>query len=268
MAFLEHYERTKKVQVLEKKLVAVQQELIEHVVYKDLMNIHNLRIFMGYHVFAVWDYMTLLKGLQRHITCTRVPWKPSTYPKELIRLINSMVLEEESDLDQNDQACDHFSLYVRAMEEMNADSKPIKSFLKNLDTDILSTPLKECMQFSINIAQNYPLHILAGVFYFGREQLIPRIFKPYLEGVTSYPAGTLTPTLSYYLRRHMDLDGNQQVARIMKLLDVACMDSPKAYQEALSYGIQACLLRKKLWDKALESMVHYTPQTIPQISLF
>ena len=75
------------------------------------------------------------------------------YPKDLVRFINSIVLEEESDLDHQGFPCDHFSMYVRAMEEIHADTKPIKKFLKDLDYDILTTPVREFVQFNVNIRQ-------------------------------------------------------------------------------------------------------------------
>lgn len=268
MDFIQNIQATSKITLLEKKLSTLHEELSGHDVYKNLLNIQNLRVFMEYHVFAVWDFMTLLKGIQKNITCTQIPWRPSTYPKELVRLVNSMVLDEESDIDHNNEACDHFSLYVRAMEELGADSKPIKSFLKNLDIDQLTMPLREFVQFNITMAQSYPLHILVGVFYFGRENLIAKIFEPILENLKSFSHNTIPKSLIYYLQRHVELDGSTHSTQCKKLLETVCMDNPKSYQEALSFGIQACLLRKKLWDRALESMILYTPHSLPQISLF
>ena len=50
---------------------------------------------MESHVFAVWDFMSLLKSLQALLTCTK--WKPNMDSKSA-RLINQIIVDEESDL--------------------------------------------------------------------------------------------------------------------------------------------------------------------------
>ena len=82
---------------------------------------------MEYHVYAVWDFMSLLKALQIELTCTTLPWKPVGDTK-IRRLINSIVLEEESDVDADGNPSSHYEMYLDAMIECGADTKKIESF--------------------------------------------------------------------------------------------------------------------------------------------
>ncbi len=58
--------------------------------------------------------MTLLKALQRHLTCVTVPWTPTPH-REARRLINEIVLAEESDEDGAGGFASHFESYLDAM---------------------------------------------------------------------------------------------------------------------------------------------------------
>ena len=104
-----------------KDIPEIQEQLARHAVYSSLTNVESIRHFMRYHVFAVWDFMSLLKSLQQKITCVSVPWTPSTYPAEMVRLINQIVLGEESDVEpdeHNDAGDDGPSFVVHATGEL------------------------------------------------------------------------------------------------------------------------------------------------------
>ena len=72
------------------------------------------------HVFAVWDFMSLLKVLQRHLTCVDIPWEPKGF-RESRRLINEIVLGEESDF-VGGQNISHLELYLDSMKDAKADT--------------------------------------------------------------------------------------------------------------------------------------------------
>jgi hypothetical protein len=83
----------------------------------------SLRLFMEYHVVAVWDFMSLLKALQRDLTCVSTPWTPVGDPAHR-RFINELVLTEESDDAPGGGYTSHLELYLKAMNEAGADTAP------------------------------------------------------------------------------------------------------------------------------------------------
>ena len=108
-----------------------KDEIVNHSLYRKLNSVKDIAILMEYHVYAVWDFMSLLKALQYNLTCTSSPWKPVGKSK-IRRLINSIVLEEESDVDQNGNPSSHYEMYLDAMSECGADTKNIKKFLSQV----------------------------------------------------------------------------------------------------------------------------------------
>src|SRR6266481_6923176 len=118
----EHLEKIKKA------TEPLRQQIINHKVYSAINNIDDLKIFMQYHVFAVWDFMSLLKALQNNLTCTSVPWFPKG-SADTRRLINEIVVGEESDVDSFDNRKSHFELYLEAMQQCGADTSQIEKFI-------------------------------------------------------------------------------------------------------------------------------------------
>ena len=119
-----------------------QKELVNHNIYSNISSVEDLKIFMENHIYAVWDFMSLLKALQVKLTCVNNPWVPSENTKAA-RFINEIVLEEETDEVKGGKVVSHFELYLEAMNQIGADTSKIKKFIHDIK---LSDNHRECIE--------------------------------------------------------------------------------------------------------------------------
>jgi len=240
------------------ELNTLHTSVANHSMYNKILSISELKIMMETHVFAVWDFMSLLKRLQREITCVELPWRPSPYPKSLVRLINQIVLAEESDLDQNGDAIDHFSLYLNAMDEIGANSIPLKNFVIDQNFSKLSSAQRNFVSFNLNLAQSGHIHEVAAAFFFGREKLIPDMFTFLLHDLEKNLKGetrTNFPNLKYYLLRHIEIDGEEHSHQALDCLTALCGNDETKWEEARIAGINSLKLRSALWDDVEKNFI-------------
>ena len=123
---------TKNFYLLQKKI----QELNTHKLFEIGNNFteNELKIFMSHHVYAVWDFMSIVKCLQNFVCPSNYPWKPSKYTRNgIAHLINEIILSEESDYDDDNNYFSHFDLYIMAMSDIGADTSEINNFINNIN---------------------------------------------------------------------------------------------------------------------------------------
>ena len=108
-----------------------RERLVRHRIYGLVSSAARLRRFMESHVFAVWDFQSLLKAMQQRLTCTSIPWVP-TPDAEARRLVNEIVLDEESDALPEGGSASHFELYLHGMRNAGADTGPIDRMIETL----------------------------------------------------------------------------------------------------------------------------------------
>jgi hypothetical protein len=242
---------------MDSRIQELHSQLTLHPLYSKLDQIDNLKIFMEFHSFAVYDFMCLLKSLQRHITMKNEPWKPAPYPDEVIRFINEIVLCEESDLDPDGKPCSHFNLYIRAMNEIHANSSKILSFVRSIRhmdyrTDELRPGVKEFVDFNLNLAVTGEVEELAGAFLFGREKLVPDMFKSIVRVLEKQ--NLPCPSFMHYLKRHIEVDGDEHGPMAEKCLEAICDRNKLMYAKANKIAVHSLELRVKLWDACLEAI--------------
>lgn len=212
---------------------------------------------MEYHSFAVYDFMCLLKSLQRHMTMKSDPWRPSPYPDQIVRFINEIVLCEESDLDQNGEPVSHFNLYLRAMTEVGANSSHVLSFVRSIrplqfNTDELKPGIQEFVNFNLTLSVEGEVEELAGAFLYGREKLVPEMFKSIVSVLENSKMNA--PALMYYLKRHIEVDGDSHGPLAEKCIAAICDRNKLMYAKAIQVAEKSLELRIKLWDACLEAI--------------
>lgn len=228
------------------KIKLKQDSLAGHPLYSTLKDKDDLKVFMEHHVFAVWDFMSLLKALQREITCVTVPWKPSPYPGDLVQFINEIVLGEESDSLPNGGAICHFDLYLKGMNEVGASTDSIESFLENFDTEPLSKPIGDFVAYTLSLAENGSLPEIAASFLFGRESLIPKMYQGLLDNMKVDKM--ICPSFVYYVQRHIEIDGGEHSLLADNCLKILCGDDEVKWEKALKAGLSSLEKRECLWD--------------------
>lgn len=206
---------------------------------------------MEIHVFAVWDFMSLLKALQREITCVNIPWRPSQYPAELVRFINEIVLGEESDVDSEGRPSSHFDLYLKAMEEVGASTSVIKGFLASGNLEDVPLLARDFVRFNLGLAERGHVVEVASAFFFGREKLIPEMFQALVKVLEEKELRA--PTLRYYFERHIQLDGEEHGPLAEKCLSVLTAGNTDLEALAWKAGTEALRKRDELWTQLLHT---------------
>lgn len=244
------------------KLLPLRKKLQEHKIYKSIKSIEDIRLFMEQHVFAVWDFMSLLKQLQNQLSSTKVPWLPSGNP-EAARLINEIVWGEESDLNRKGIAMSHFEMYLESMQSLGARSQAISELqhlLKKGQTidqaiDQINLPqhILSFLKFTFEVINTKKNHIIAAVFTFGREDLIPDMFIEIIKNL-KVPEGEDLSDLIYYFKRHIEVDADEHGPMALKMVTNLCEDNVDKITEALAYSKKALELRIDLWDGILKEI--------------
>lgn len=250
------------IQVIEKELVSLRHQLLTHALYQNINSIEDLQIFMESHVFAVWDFMSLLKSLQMHLTMTSIPWIPKGDPL-LRRFINEIVLAEESDLTVLNIPMSHFEMYVEAMNEVGAKTSKIEMliehFLKNKEYNKINAKIfpsqasKAFTDFTFQVIATNKPHLIASSFTFGRENLIPDMFIEIVKKL-NVASNTKYNKLVYYLDRHIEIDGDEHGPMATKMIKKLCGDDASKWEESLQVAKEALTKRVLLWDSINEAI--------------
>lgn len=251
------------VQKIQDEIQDLRNQIINHPLYSVISDQNDLKIFMKHHVFAVWDFMSLLKSLQNNLTCTTTPWFP-VGDADTRFLINEIVVGEESDVDQFGNRMSHFELYMNAMNQIGADNLPIQNFINQIKAGVslneafnnveIADSAKNFVKFTFEaIATNQP-HIQAAIFTFGREDLIPGMFLSMVNDIYQRIPESISG-FKYYLERHIEVDGDHHSHLALQMTSNLCGDSDEKWQQALDFTKKSLQMRIALWNGAKDEIL-------------
>jgi len=253
---------TDRIERLKAGIEPLRKQLIEHPLYKHINSLSELSVFMEHHVFAVWDFMSLLKALQQKLTCTTLPWMPVGNASTRY-LINEIVTGEESDVDEHGNRTSHFELYLKAMEQAGSPATAIDDLFEELNHDrnvdealiIANIPkaARKFVQHTFDVIETNKNHVIAAVFTFGREDLIPGMFISIVKELNEQLPGKVE-TLLYYLQRHIEVDGDHHSHLAYEMTAELCGDDDHKWQEAFIAVVEALTARIALWDGILAAI--------------
>lgn len=236
-------------------VLAKQHALEAHSVFSAIGNLDQLRTFMSWHVFAVWDFMSLLKQLQRKLTCVDLPWVPPANPVAA-RLINEIVLGEECDDMPGGGHLSHYEMYLLAMREIGADTAQIEDFVRHIRSGMsaeaaleavgVDPAVRRFVTSTLDTACNGSVYQVLGSFFFGRENVIPAMFRGLLAQWRI--AEKDAPIFVYYLNRHIELDGDSHGPAAWKIIDELAGNDPEALAQLKAAAEEAIEARIGLWD--------------------
>ena len=241
--------------LLRGEMIELQDQLVAHPLFDRITGPDDLRLFMEWHVFAVWDFVSLLKRLQRELTGSGLPWTPPEHPRAA-RLFNEIVLKVESDLLPDGKVASQFEHYLGLMRGIGAATDQVEAFVDamrqgiSLEAALSRTGLPPAVaafvRATLNTALNGDLDQVLGSFFHGREIVGPVLFRRLIEG------GNLPPevrdSFCHYMRRHADSANLAEVVR-----DLVGEDE-KREENLMKSAVAALKQRLSLWSALLECL--------------
>ena len=248
---------------IQDKINGQREKLLKHKLYSNIETIKDLRVFTENHVYAVWDFMSLLKALQIKLTCTKTPWVPNSN-SQTAYLINEIVLAEETDINQAGKRKSHYELYLDAMIDIGAEIEfPTKTINKiassqnifiSIDKLEIHENIKEFLKFTFSVIKEGKPHKIAAIFTFGRENLIPNMFNEILrEFEKNVTEGDLSK-LIYYFERHIELDEDEHGPMALEMVSMLAENDHEKWKEIEEISIEALEKRILLWDAINEQI--------------
>ena len=252
---------------IENRIEPLRDKLLNHRLYSRISKIEDLQTFTENHIYAVWDFMSLLKALQINLTCTKTPWGPNKN-SQTAYLINEIVLAEETDVNQEGDRKSHYELYLDAMEDIGASTKKSTDLItkminsddifKTIDNLEIHPNIKEFLKFTFSVIEEGKPHKIAAIFTFGRENLIPNMFNEILHEFQKNITEIDISKLIYYFERHIELDEDEHGPMALEMVTELAKNDKIKWQEIEDISITALNKRILLWDAIYDQLENTT----------
>lgn len=252
---------------IQNKIKDHRNKLLEHKLYSNIETIKDLQVFTENHIYAVWDFMSLLKALQIRLTCTKTPWLPNNN-SQTAYLINEIVLAEETDINQVGVRKSHYELYLDAMIDIGAKTeKPVEiineianseNIFNAIENINIHPNIKNFLNFTFSVIDEGKPHKIAAIFTFGRENLIPNMFNEILREFEKNVSEGDISKLIYYFERHIELDEDEHGPMALEMVSMLAENDPDKWKEIEDISIEALEKRILLWDAINEQIENKT----------
>lgn len=239
---------------LASQVAALAAQATSHPVFSRLRTLASVRSLMEHHVWAVWDFMSLLKSVQQAVAPVRVPWTPVP-DADAARLVNEIVVGEESDEGPRG-AASHFEIYLDAMEAAGADTRPMRGFVAAIEA---GAPWREALagaaapqaakafvEATLDVCGG-PLHGRVAALAIGREEIIPEMFTRVVRRIAAERAAELGDFV-WYLERHVQVDGERHGPLTAQLFRRVCARDAATLGESLAAAARVLERRIALWS--------------------
>jgi hypothetical protein len=253
------------IQTLETSLAPLQTKINHHTLLHNITTQADIQCWMSHHVFAVWDFVCLIKALASRIIPQQTPWLPAK-DTDSVYLMQQILLEEESDQSPSGKHASHFLWYLSAMAECGTNTGSIKTLLHALESGQNNTwalshcpipkPAQRFLKHTFSLFDQ-PTETIAAAFVYGREAMTAGLFAALQQQIQTHQIPHCE-LLSGYLSRHITLDSEEHLPKARQMLINLCKQSPNRWRRAKQAAQEALIARWELLNGIEQAMRHYS----------